>query len=532
MSTVDALVVGSGPNGLVAANLLADRGWSVHVLEAQPTVGGAVASDTDVHPGFVHDTFSAFYPLAAASPTIQALELERHGLSWTRAPAVYGTPRPDGSWALMHDDVADTARSLDQLATGDGQAWLDLVAQWEKVRPQVLDALLTPFPPVRAGVRLGLKVPSAGGLSFVRMLLQPALGLAQKQFRGESAGLLLAGNAGHADIPVTGLGSGLFGWLLTMLGQSYGFPVPSGGAGNLTQAMATRLRSLGGEITCGQEVSEVLLKNGRAVGVRTRGGEVLLARKAVLVDVPAPSLYGHLIRDDQLPATVRRGISEFTWDPGTVKVDFALDAPIPWASKPERSPGTVHVVDSLEDLASWNAQLDAGFVPANPFLLFGQMTTSDPSRSPAGTESAWAYTHVPQQVRDDAGDGGITGSWDESERERFADRMQARIETYAPGFGSRIVARRVLGPRELQQRNQSLVNGALSGGTNSPHQQLVFRPIPGLGRAETPFKGLYLASSSAHPGGGVHGACGANAARAAVAHDRLNLRSKLPAVLR
>ncbi len=351
--------------------------------------------------------------------------------------------------------------------------------------------------------------------------------MARTQFRGESAGLLLAANAGHADIPVTGLGSGLFGWLLTMLGQTYGFPVPVGGAGSLTEAMATRLRALGGEISCGREVTEVLLANGRAVGVRTGDGESLTARRAVLVDVPAPSLYGGLIPLDRLPAKVQRGISQFTWDPGTVKVDFALSAPIPWSGTPEQSPGTVHVVDSLADLADWNAQLDAGSVPANPFLLVGQMTTADPRRSPAGTESAWAYTHVPQHTRADAGDGGISGCWDDSESQRFADRMQDRIESYAPGFASRILDRRVLGPRQLQQRNQSLHNGALAGGTNAPHQQLIFRPIPGLGRAETPFKGLYLASASAHPGGGVHGACGANAARAALFHDRLNLRSKL-----
>jgi phytoene dehydrogenase-like protein len=169
---------------------------------------------------------------------------------------------------------------------------------------------------------------------------------------------------------------------------------------------------------------------------------------------------------------------------------------------------------------AWS-QVAAGAVPAAPFLLAGQMTTADPTRSPAGTESMWAYTHVPQEVARDAGDGGIRGTWDDDDCERMADRMQARLEARAPGFGSQVVARRVLGPRQLEERNANLQGGAINGGTAQLDQQLVFRPVPGLGRAETPVAGLYLASASAHPGGGVHGACGSNAARAAVAHDRL-----------
>ena len=160
-------------------------------------------------------------------------------------------------------------------------------------------------------------------------------------------------------------------------------------------------------------------------------------------------------------------------------------------------------------------------MPARPFLLAGQMTTTDPTRSPAGTESMWAYTHVPQHATDDAGEGGIRGTWDAGEKERFADRMQQRIEVLAPGFGSRVLSRRVLGPHDLEARNASLVGGSINGGTAQLHQELVFRPVPGTGRAETGVAGLYLGSSSAHPGGGVHGAAGMNAARAALAHARV-----------
>ena len=214
-------------------------------------------------------------------------------------------------------------------------------------------------------------------------------------------------------------------------------------------------------------------------------------------------------------------MERFELDPSTVKVDWALDGPVPWASAPAYAPGTVHVADSPEQITETLAQVSARRIPADPFLLVGQMTTADPTRSPAGTEALWAYTHVPQETLGDAGDGGIRGTWDESDCERFADRMQARIERLAPGFGSRILARRVLGPRQLEERDANLVGGAINGGTAQLHQQLVFRPVPGLGRAETPIAGLYLGSASAHPGGGVHGACGNNAARAAIAHRRL-----------
>ena len=517
----DAVVVGAGPNGLVAANLLIDAGWSVTVFEAQPTVGGAVRSDSEISPGFTHDTFSAFYPLAAASPTIAKMGLQDHGLRWVHAPAVLGNPMPGGTWAMLYRQATDTAAALDELCPGDGAAWLRLCRVWDHIGSPIISALLDPFPPIRAGSRLAAGLPRAGGMQALRLLLVSVRRLGQEHFRGEAPRLLLAGNALHSDISPEGAGSGLMGLLLTMLGQTVGFPVPKGGAGQLTQAMARRFEARGGTIATGAEVTSVVVRRGRAVAVRLADGTEVSAGRAVIADVSAPALYGGLVPLEELPARVRRGLVGFEWDPATIKVDWALSSGVPWQPAPDVAPGTVHIADSVDELNTYAAQINGNTVPARPLLLMGQMTTADTTRSPAGTESMWAYCHVPQDARADAGDEGIRGVWDGDDLKRMADRMQRRVERFAPELASRIIGRRILGPRELQARDASLRNGAINGGTANLHQQLVFRPVPGLGRAETPIKGLYLGSASAHPGGGVHGAPGSNAARAALAHDRL-----------
>jgi len=517
----DAVVIGAGPNGLVAANRLLDAGWSVLVLEAQEVVGGAVRSDSAVHPDFVHDTFSAFYPLAAASPAIRAFRLEDHGLRWRHAPAVLGHPQPDGSWAILHRDREVTAKLMEAQCPGDGHAWLETCAEWDRIGHHLVGALLSPFPPVRSGLGALRRLRSVGGLRFVQSLLSPAVELGRSRFGGESPRLLLAGNAGHSDIPLDAAGSGLMGLLLCMLGQTVGYPVPQGGAGQLTQALARRVETLGGEIRCGARVQHVVVDRGRAIGAVAEDGERFAARHAVIADVVAPNLYGGLVRPEDLPAATMKAMQHFQLDPSTVKVDWALDGPVPWASPPPHAPGTVHVADSVNQMSEALSQVAAHAVPAQPFLLCGQMTTSDPTRSAAGTEALWAYTHVPQSTDRDAGDGSIRGVWDRDDCERFADRMQARLESLAPDLSSRTIARRVLGPREMEAMNANLIGGSLNGGTAQIHQELIFRPIPATGRAETPVHNLYLGSASAHPGGGVHGACGMNAAKAAIAHARL-----------
>ncbi|MEU0226932.1 NAD(P)/FAD-dependent oxidoreductase [Streptomyces sp. NPDC006284] len=516
----DAVVIGSGPNGLVAANLLVDAGWSVEVLEEQPEPGGAVRHDSEVAPGFVNDLFSSFYPLAAASPVLAGLRLQDHGLRWGHAPHVLAHPLTDGTCAVLDRDVATTAASLDAFAPGDGAAWDRLHEVWDRYRADILDALFTPFPPVRAGARLALRLRGGGGLRLARTLVLPVRRLGEEEFRGEGGKLILAGNALHADLAPEAAGSGGFGWLMSMLGQTYGFPVPVGGSGALTAALVHRLRARGGTLRCGQRVERVLVRDRRVAGVRTAGGETVTARRAVLADVSVPALYGELVAPEHLPDQVLADLRRFEWDFATFKVDWALDGPVPWRCEDAARAGTVHLADGLDELTRFAAQIAMRQVPDRPFSLFGQMTTTDPSRSPSGTESAWAYTHVPHDIRADAGDEGITGSWDAKEQELMADRVERQVERFAPGFRGLIRARRILAPPTLQAMNANLEGGAINGGTTAMHQQLVFRPVPGTGRPETPVTGLFLASAGAHPGGGVHGAPGANAARAALRQHR------------
>lgn len=503
---VDAVVVGGGHHGLVAAAVLADAGWDVCLLEAQDEVGGAVRS-AELHPGFVADRFSAFYPLSAASPALRALGLEEHGLRWTHAPSVLAhPPRPDVERAaVLHRDVDDTAAGLDREHPGDGEAWKRLFEQWCHIEEPLLRTLFATFPPVRGPLELLRRIGTAEALRMARFAMLPATRMGEELFGGESAKLLLAGNTAHADAPLTAPVSGVFGWLLAMLGQHHGFPVPVGGAGELAAALARRARAAGAVIRTGQPVARIVVRGGRAVAVDTAAGARIRARRAVIADVSAPALYTRLLPRDAVPVRILDDLERFTWDTPVVKIDWALRSPIPWRAEGVAGAGTVHVGADGPGLVRWNADLDTGTLPRSPFLLVGQMTTADPSRSPAGTESAWAYTHLPR---------GVTGS---DLADELARRAEAVVEDYAPGFGELVLHRSVARPADLEAADANLGHGAVNGGTAQLFQQLVFRPVPGLGRAETPVGNLYLGSAAAHPGGGVHGVCGLLAARAALA---------------
>lgn len=504
----DAVVIGAGPNGLVAANALADAGWDVVVLEANAEVGGAVRSAEVTAPGFCNDLFSAFYPLAAASPVIGDLGLEEHGLTWRHAPYVLAHAFDDGRAAVLSRDPEVTAASVESFAPGDGEAWLRMFAEWRRIRDPFLDALFTPFPPVGPGLRIVRALRAAGTLDLARLAVLPVRRLAEENFRGAGAAALLTGNAMHADVPPDAAGSGIFGWLLTMLGQDVGYPVPEGGAQRFAEALAGRARAHGVEVETGARVARVETTDGRASGVRLQDGRRVTARRAVLADVDAPTLYRDLVGIDRLPARMRRSLDRFQWDHATVKINWALDRPVPWVAESAAGAGTVHLGVDVDGFVDFAADLSVGRVPAKPFCLFGQMTTADPTRSPRGTESAWAYSHVPAGSLEDP-----------VALDRQVARMTEAIERVAPDFTAAVRARSVQSPADLADADSNLVGGAINAGTSAVHQELVFRPVPGLGRPETPMPGLYLAGASAHPGGGVHGACGWNAARAALATE-------------
>ncbi|BCY13776.1 NAD(P)/FAD-dependent oxidoreductase [Actinoplanes sp. L3-i22] len=509
MDTVDAVIVGAGHNGLVAANLLADAGWTVRVLEATGDPGGAVRSGEITASGYLSDLFSAFYPLGYASPVMRDLELGEHGLGWTHAPNVFSHLLPDGRAATVHRDLPRTMASVEAFAAGDGERWRHAYDDWAALSARMLDVITRPFPPVRAGLGLVRQLGPGDTLRLGRRLVLSARELGSELFRGEGARALLAGCALHTDLSPEEAGGGVYGWLLTMLGQQVGWPVPVGGAGQLTAALVARLRARGGAIEYRAPVTRVLVARGRAMGVRTADGRDWRARRAVVADVPAPSLFLNLVGERWLPSRMVEDLAHFRWDGATVKVDWALRGRIPWKNAEVSGSGTVHLGADLDGLTRYSGELATGAVPADPFLLFGQMTTADRSRSPEGTESAWAYTHLPHRA-----------DWPADVIAAHVERIEAVVEAQAPGFRDLIVGRHVFAPGDLEQANPSLVGGALGGGTSAAFQQLFFRPIPGLGRPDTPVDRLYLGSSSAHPGGGVHGAPGANAARAALARDR------------
>jgi len=508
-TTADAVVIGAGPNGLVAACALADAGWDVLVVEAADDVGGAVRS-VEASPGHVHDLFSGFYPLAVASPVIARLDLAAHGLRWRHSPAVLAhlsTPadRPD---AVLHRTAEATAAGLDAEHPGDGAAWLRLVAHWQRLRDPLLDALFTPLPAPVPLARLLGRLGPADALWTARLATLPVHRLGEELFGGQGGRLLLAGNAMHSDVPSVGALSGAVGWLLAMLAQDVGFPVPEGGAGRLSAALASRARSGGAAVRTGARAERVVVRGGRALGVICADGTAVRARRAVLASCAVTTLYGELLAADDVPAGVRDALRRFQWDLPTVKANWSLSAPVPWRAAAAREAGTVHLGASMDELAEWSTALGIGRATPHTFALVGQPALADRSRAPGGGESLWAYSHLPR------------GCTDPHRADELVERLELLLEQHAPGVAGLVEHRFVQRPGDLERADAALVDGTLNGGTAQLHQQLTFRPVPGTGRPETPVERLYLAGAGAHPGGGVHGAAGWQAARAALAGAR------------
>ncbi|MSP23864.1 MAG: NAD(P)/FAD-dependent oxidoreductase [Myxococcales bacterium] len=491
----EAIVVGSGPNGLVAAITLARAGLDVVVLEANREPGGAVRSRELTRPGFVHDLGAGFFPFSHVSPALVALDLEQAGLRWCRAEIDSAHPGKDGSCGAISADLEATVRGLGV----DGARWRSVATWFARVREHLVRVLLAPPVPLMDALALG-PVTLA---KFARIGLSSGRGLSERLFATEAARRILPGLALHTDIAPADRCGAAVGFMLAALAGTSGNWIPVGGAGAITAALLRRLDEAGGSIRTGVHVEQILVRSGRGVGVRTASGEELRAR-VIVADVAAPTLYLRMLPEDSVPSRIRRKMRQFRHGFGTFKMDWALAKAVPWQSEACTRAAVVHAGDSNDDLERFVREVRAGVLPEHPYLVIGQQSLADPTRAPAGQHTLWAYSRVPSAL-----------PWT-SERERFADRIEARIEELAPGFREVILARHVTAPPDLAATNENLIGGDLGGGSAQLHNQLFLRPVFPYYRYRTPVRGLYLGSSYAHPGAGVHGACGLNAAKAAL----------------
>jgi phytoene dehydrogenase-like protein len=466
--THDAVIVGAGPNGLAAAITLARAGRSVLVVEGKETIGGGTRSAELTLPGFVHDVCAAIHPLGVASPFFRGLPLADHGLEWVFPPAAIAHPLDDGSAILVQRSVAATAAQVG----GDGAAYRRLMgplaADWRNVLGEMLGPLRFPRHPLSM-VRFGLPA------------LLPAATLAKMLFRGERARAVFAGMAVHAMIPLERPATAAFGLMLGILAHGIGWPMARGGSQRIADALAAHLRSLGGEIRTGHLVERV---------------DDLPSASAILFDVTPRQL--EKIVGDRLPSPYRRKLQGYRYGPGVFKVDYALDAPVPWRAVECLQAGTVHLGGTLDEIASSERAVWRGEHPERPYVLFVQQTPFDPTRAPVGKHTAWAYCHVPHGSTVD-----MTG------------RIEAQIERFAPGFRERILARSTRTAAEMAAYNPNYIGGDINGGVQDL-RQLYTRPVASLTPYATPARGIYLCSSSTPPGGGVHGMCGYFAAQAAL----------------
>ena len=490
------VVIGAGHNGLVCACRLAAAGLDVTVLEHAAAAGGATSSAEVTLPGFVHDLHAGFFPSTLASPTMRSLQLERHGLEWVSPPTPMVHPFDDGTAIELSVDLGATAASLEAAAPGCGTAWSDFVRRLHPHREALMAATFTRLPPLVAGVRLAAGMPREL-FELTRRGVASADALGKELFGDDSATAWLCGSAMHAGIEPRTSPSGGFALVLHLLGHWVGWPFPRGGAGALVAALEAHLAELGGGVRTRATVERIEVAGGRATGVVLETGERVPA-DAVVATMSAGAL-APLLPHDALPARVQRRLRTWRYAPGAFKVDFALAGPVPWRAPAARRAAVVHVGGELRDLMGATQAPNRGDVADRPALVVGQHTLFDPSRAPAGRHTLYTYAHVPS-VRDVPDDD-------------FADRMQAQIERFAPGFGELVLARAIRTPEQAQSDNPSLVGGDLSGGALEVDQAAIFRPAPELARGRTPLRGLYVAGASVHPGPAVHGASGDAAAR-------------------
>ena len=465
--TGNACVVGSGPNGLTAAIMLAKAGLRTTVYEAQPTVGGGARSAELTLPGFVHDVCSAVHPLAVSSPVFASLPLAEYGLQWIQPPLPLAHPLDDGSASVLAMSLEETCTRLGVDGSMYRRAIGPLVRRWHDLVPMVQQPLL--------------RFPNNPWLlaRFGALALWPAASSARLLFQTEAARALYAGIAAHSVLPLEALGSAAFGWLLAIAGHAVGWPIPRGGSQSIANALSSYFESLGGRVVTNHRIGSL---------------DELGDATPVLCDV-TPKQFAALA-GDRLPPHPRRQMESYRYGPGVFKIDWALSAPIPWKATDCRRAGTVHVGGSLDEIAA-SERMAAGDKPSErPFMLVAQPSLFDATRAPAGKHTAWAYCHVPNGSSED-----------------MTERMEAQVERFAPGFRACILARHTMAPADLERHNENLVGGDITGGAQDLIQ-LILRPSRRFYR--TSIQGVYLCSSSTPPGGAVHGMCGFHAAREAL----------------
>ncbi len=467
MADPDAIVVGAGPNGLAAAIVLARAGLQVVVYEAQPSIGGGCRSDALTLPGFVHDVCSAVYPMGIASPLFRSLPLRDHGLEWIEPPAMLVHPFDDDvPAAVVRRSSSDTAIGLGADAPGYQRLLGAIASSWPLIEDVVLAPPWFPRHPL-AAARFGLRA------------LQPARRLASSYFSTERARALFGGIAAHGMIPLEKVPSGAIGLVLGALAHVVGWPIPRGGAQRLADSLASYFRSLGGQILTSAPVNAI---------------EELPAARAILCDLsPRPLLR---IAGRALPDWYKQKLERYRYGPGTFKVDWALDAPVPWHDAAVRCAPTVHLGGTWKEIADSEHDAWTGKVSERPFVLLVQPTLFDPSRAPAGKHTLWAYCHVPHASTAD-----------------MLPAIERQIERFAPGFRDRVLARHVMTPADLERRNPNLAGGDIGMGVTDL-RQMIARPTWRWYR--TPRRGFYICSASTPPGVGVHGMCGFHAAQCAL----------------